>query len=102
MTKIETTDDSSRYMEVTQASSIELFSGAGGLALGLSSANLHPVLTVERDAQACHTLLANAARPFVAEQADSPSGGRGWPLVQADVRDVDFSPLRGAVSAQGL
>jgi DNA (cytosine-5)-methyltransferase 1 len=56
--------------------SIELFSGAGGLALGLEQAGFESVGLFERDADACATLRAN--RP-------------SWNVVQGDVREVDFS-----------
>lgn len=57
--------------------SVELFSGAGGMALGLEQAGFDSVALFERDADACATLRRN--RP-------------AWNLVQRDVRDVDFSP----------
>jgi len=56
--------------------SIELFSGAGGLALGLEKAGFHTAALFERDHDACATLRAN--RPH-------------WNVVEADVRDVDFT-----------
>lgn len=55
--------------------SIELFSGAGGMALGLEQAGFETVALFERDADACATLRHN--RPQ-------------WNIVQGDVRDVDF------------
>jgi DNA (cytosine-5)-methyltransferase 1 len=67
--------------------SIELFAGAGGLGMGLHSAGFHPLQVVERDAYCCDTIRENQAfaHPFVA----------GWPLVQDDVRRVDFSAFEG-------
>jgi len=58
--------------------SVELFSGAGGLALGLEAAGFEHVALVERNKDACATLRLN--RP-------------GWNLVESDVREVDFSSL---------
>lgn len=55
--------------------SIELFSGAGGMALGLEQAGFKTEALFERDADACATLRHN--RP-------------GWNIVEADVREVDF------------
>ncbi len=55
--------------------SIELFSGAGGMALGLERAGFDSVALFERDADACATLRLN--RPT-------------WNVVQGDVRDIDF------------
>jgi len=56
--------------------SIELFSGAGGMALGLEQAGFNCVALFERDADACATLRHNR---------------QAWNIVQSDVRDVDFS-----------
>lgn len=62
--------------------SIELFAGGGGLALGLSKAGFHHVLLNEFDVSACKTLRRN--RP-------------AWNVIEGDVCDIDFSPLRGKV-----
>jgi DNA (cytosine-5)-methyltransferase 1 len=62
--------------------SIELFVGAGGLALGTASAGFKHVGVFEWDKYACDTIRENAANklePVVA-----------WPLFQGDVRGVDF------------
>lgn len=55
--------------------SIELFSGAGGLAMGLEKAGFNSVAHVEKDVSACETLRLN--RP-------------SWNVIQSDVRDIDF------------
>jgi DNA (cytosine-5)-methyltransferase 1 len=55
--------------------SIELFSGAGGLALGLEQAGFDTVGLFERDENACTVLRHN--RP-------------NWNIVQGDVREVSF------------
>jgi DNA (cytosine-5)-methyltransferase 1 len=55
--------------------SIELFSGAGGLALGLESAGFETVALFERDASACAALRYN--RP-------------DWNIFERDVRQVDY------------
>lgn len=62
--------------------SVELFAGAGGLALGMSLAGFHHVLLNEFETTACRTLKTN--RP-------------DWNVIDGDVRHVDFSPLRGKV-----
>lgn len=58
--------------------SIELFTGAGGLALGLEKAGFETVAMFERDAAACATLQHN--RP-------------DWNIVRGDVCEVDFTGL---------
>lgn len=62
--------------------SVELFAGAGGLALGMEKAGFHHLLLNEFDHSACETLRAN--RP-------------DWKVVEGDVHNVDFTPLRGKV-----
>ena len=59
--------------------SIELFAGAGGLALGLEQAGFEAVLLNEWDKHACQTLRTN--RPE-------------WNVVEGDVSQLDFTPNR--------
>ena len=58
--------------------SVELFAGAGGLAMGLSLAGFKPEAVVEWDKWACDTVRENASRefPYVSK----------WPVWQGDVR----------------
>ncbi|MCB1231677.1 MAG: DNA cytosine methyltransferase [Verrucomicrobiae bacterium] len=56
--------------------SLELFSGAGGLALGLEAAEFEPVAFIEWDRDACETLRRN--RP-------------NWNVIEGDVSKIDFS-----------
>ncbi|MDE7141110.1 MAG: DNA (cytosine-5-)-methyltransferase, partial [Treponemataceae bacterium] len=63
-------------------SSIELFAGAGGLALGLQTAGFSPVLLSEIDHDACETLRLNC---------------KGTNIVEGDVRNIDFSPYKERV-----
>jgi DNA (cytosine-5)-methyltransferase 1 len=67
--------------------SIELFAGAGGLGMGLHRAGFHPETVVEWDRYCCDTLRDNQAfdHPIV----------RDWPLVEGDVRSVDFKAFGG-------
>jgi DNA (cytosine-5)-methyltransferase 1 len=97
MTILKHENDLNPSSAVAVASSIDLFAGGGGLALGMSAAGFRHVLVVERDLRACSTLLANAARPFASDDPGSCSVHDRWPLVQGDIREVDFSPWRGAV-----
>jgi DNA (cytosine-5)-methyltransferase 1 len=62
--------------------SIELFAGAGGLALGLEQAGIKHVLLNEIDKHACQTLRDN--RP-------------DWNVVEGDVTQVDFTPYKGKI-----
>ncbi len=64
--------------------SVELFTGAGGLALGLEHAGFDPKFMVEWDDDFYKTIRANAGH-----------GGptHGWPIHHADVRDVSFKGL---------
>lgn len=62
--------------------SIELFAGAGGLALGLERAGLEHRLLCELDRDACQTLSLN--RP-------------SWQVAYADVRDMDWHSYRGQI-----
>lgn len=62
--------------------SIELFAGAGGLALGLERAGFDVVLLNEWDKNACATLRLN--RP-------------NWNVVQADIETIDFKPYLGKI-----
>lgn len=61
---------------------LELFAGAGGMALGLEKAGLKSVLLNEIDSHACKTLRKN--RPE-------------WNVVEGDVSKVDFTPYRNTV-----
>lgn len=62
--------------------SIELFAGAGGLALGLEEAGLHHVMLNEYDDVACKTLKKN--RPE-------------WNVIEGDIHNIDFSIYQGKV-----
>lgn len=62
--------------------SIELFAGAGGLALGLERAGFDHVLLNELDKAACSTLRFN--RPE-------------WNIIEGDIRNVDFSEYEDSI-----
>lgn len=62
--------------------SIELFAGAGGLALGMSKAGFKHLLLSEIDRDACATLKRN--RP-------------DWHVAQGDVHQLDFTKYRGQI-----
>ena len=70
---------------------IELFAGAGGLAIGVSRAGFNPALIIERDQWCCDTLREN--RALIA------SGCGAWPSpMKTDIRDVDFRNHEGAIA----
>lgn len=62
--------------------SIELFSGCGGLALGLSRAGFSHEAMVEFNDDAVATILHNRRRGI--------KHVRSWPIEQADVRSIDW------------
>lgn len=66
----------------TDYSLVELFAGAGGLALGLEQAGFKSVLLNEKDKFACQTLRFN--RPT-------------WNVVEEDIANVDFTHLEGQI-----
>ncbi|MBS9535096.1 DNA cytosine methyltransferase [Mycobacterium sp. M1] len=69
--------------------SVELFAGAGGLALGCEIAGLNATTVVEWDRWACDTIRENKATDYPLV--------RDWEVIEGDVRDVDWSSVEGAV-----
>lgn len=61
---------------------LELFAGAGGMALGLEKAGLVSVMLNEIDRHACNTLRHNRPK---------------WNVVEGDVAKIDFTPYRGKI-----
>lgn len=72
----------------TQPTSIELFSGGGGLALGLHDAGFRHVAVNERDTRSLETLKANHAS---AERHERER----WPVVPGDVRSLGWERYAG-------
>jgi DNA (cytosine-5)-methyltransferase 1 len=70
-----------------QLESIELFSGAGGLALGLHDAGFRHKALYEWNAAAVETLLYN--------QKMGHHSLQGCKITRCDVREVDFTKYRG-------
>lgn len=65
---------------------IELFAGAGGLALGTAKAGFDHDAVLELDRDACETIRANQRRG-VKPVSD-------WPLFETNVRHFDFTEFR--------
>lgn len=63
--------------------SIELFTGAGGLAMGIARAGFEHLAVVERDHDACETLRENLPQ---------------WPIYETDSREFDLRPYAGKVN----
>jgi DNA (cytosine-5)-methyltransferase 1 len=64
---------------------VELFAGAGGLALGVSASGFRSLAVVEWDKWACDTIRENQRRgyPLVDD----------WPLSECDVRSFDWTSI---------
>lgn len=66
---------------------VELFAGAGGLAIGLEKAGLKTILLNEIDKDCVKTLKKN--RP-------------NWNVIQGDIRNVDFSGINADIITGGF
>ena len=75
-------DEEAHVVPLRDFTSVELFAGAGGLALGMHMAGFRHVLLNEMDAMACRTLKRNHPE---------------WNVLEGDIHQVDFTPLRGQV-----
>ncbi|MEA5549472.1 hypothetical protein VB713_00500 [Anabaena cylindrica UHCC 0172] len=72
---------------MSKLKSLELFTGARGLAIGCTRAGFHHQALVERDKHSCHTIQENQQRGM---QLVSD-----WCIHQMDVADFDYSNIRG-------
>ena len=80
---IETRFEANKEIAPKQRYSVmELFAGAGGLALGLEKAGLSCAVLNEFNKDACNTLRLN--RPH-------------WQVLEGDVRQQDFTPFAGKI-----
>ncbi|MCZ2149386.1 MAG: DNA cytosine methyltransferase [Bryobacterales bacterium] len=69
--------------------SVELFTGAGGLALGIEKAGFHHHTVVERDKDCCETIRQNQRNGYPLLE--------GWRLYPGDVKDFEYSAIKGEV-----
>src|SRR5277367_5777879 len=67
--------------------SVELFAGAGGLALGTARAGFRHMAVLEWDADACKTIRRNCESGF--------EDARGWKVIEGDARLHDFTQYEG-------
>lgn len=65
--------------------SIELFTGAGGLAMGMQKAGCNHLALIEWDQDSCDTLRGNIKFGY--------SPAKNWNVVQSDVRLIDYASL---------
>lgn len=87
-----TRNDTKENREISGSSvlsSVELFSGAGGMALGVAGAGFSHKAVVERDSNACKTIRANQQKPR--------SISKHWPLHQMDVSDFNYGSIRPGI-----
>jgi DNA (cytosine-5)-methyltransferase 1 len=73
--------------------SVELFAGAGGLAIGMSNAGFHPAAVIEWDHHACETFREN--------QRHHIGSIEEWPLHEGDVRQFNYRGVRDVMVVSG-
>ena len=67
---------------------VEIFAGAGGLALGVSAAGFKHDAVIERDKYACNTIRGNQKRRIKPVIDWKPN-----PLLEQDLSTFDFSTI---------
>lgn len=76
--------------------SLELFTGGGGLAWAMHNAGFSHLLVNEAEHRCCETLRKNVA--VDRDRASVlPQDSARWPLIEGDVRQVDFRTFAGLV-----
>jgi DNA (cytosine-5)-methyltransferase 1 len=73
--------------------SVELFAGAGGLAMGMSNAGFHHAAVLEWDHDACETFRENQRQHLRSVEE--------WPLFEGDVREFDYRDLDDVIVVSG-
>lgn len=74
--------------------SLELFTGAGGLALGMARAGFEHEAVIEYDHDSCETLRLNRSHGI--------DHVRDWNVIEADIREFDYSDVRADVIGGGV
>lgn len=69
--------------------SVELFSGAGGLALGLEQSGWNHLALVERNPDACATISLNKAQGHALS--------KDWNVLSGDVREIEYERFTAPV-----
>jgi DNA (cytosine-5)-methyltransferase 1 len=73
--------------------SVELFAGAGGLAIGMANAGFHHAAVIEWDHDSCETFREN--QRLHAHAVDE------WPLHEVDVRAFDYGGIQDVMVVSG-
>jgi DNA (cytosine-5)-methyltransferase 1 len=73
--------------------SVELFAGAGGLAIGMSNAGFHHAVVIEWDHDACETFRENQRHRIQSVEE--------WPLYEGDVKAFEYGNLSDVVVVSG-
>lgn len=76
-------------MTQEKTTAIELFAGAGGLALGVSNAGFEHLAIIEWNHDACESLRHNTNRVDLM---------RNWPIHEMDAREFDYKTIQEEVS----
>lgn len=69
--------------------SVELFAGAGGLAMGMGRGGFNHAAVIEWDHDSCETFRFN--------QLNHAHDVEQWPLFEGDAREFDYSSIQGDV-----
>lgn len=75
--------------------SVELFAGGGGLAIGTELAGFHHLVVSELDGRACQTLRRNRGEGL--DLFHQAAESAVWPVIEGDCHQVDWTPWRGQV-----
>jgi DNA (cytosine-5)-methyltransferase 1 len=77
-------------MSTNHLKSIELFSGAGGLALGMAKSGFHHKMLVEFNRYAVDTLIKN--------HDDGQAHIKDWNIKHDDIKNISFEKYKGNIS----